>query len=87
MLKRYVIIQSLRGYYCFIDRTAKLHSIGYSDSLIECLSNPLVSNWGIGGGTGIFNAVIRDEHPKNGYTIIYNSDTYPSIETTPELFV
>ena len=52
MLKRYVIIQNLRGYYCFIDRTAKLHSIGYSDSLIECLSSPLASNWGMDIVTG-----------------------------------
>lgn len=87
MLKRYVIIQNFRGRYCFIDRTAKLHSVNYSDSLIECLSSPLTSNWGIGGGTGIINTVIHDEHPKNNYTITYNSDTYPSIETTPELFI
>ena len=87
MLKCYVIIQNLRGRYCFIDRTAKLHSIGYSDSLIECLSSPLASNWGIGDGPGIISAVIHNEHPKNSYTIVYNSDTYSSIETTPELFL
>lgn len=87
MLKRYVIIQNLRGRYCFIDRTAKLHSIGYSDSLIECLSSPLASNWGIRGGTGIINAVMHDDYPSNSYTVVYNSDTYPSIETTPELFL
>ena len=87
MLKRYVIIQNLRGRYCLIDRTAKLHSIGYSNSLIECLSSPLASSWCIEGGTGIINAVIRDEYPSNSYTVVYNSDTYPSIETTPELFL
>ena len=87
MLKRYVIVQNLFGRYCFVDRTAKLHSIGYSDSLIACLSSPLASNWGIKDTTGIINAVIHDEHPKNNYTIVYNSDTYPSIETTPELFI
>lgn len=87
MLKRYVIIQNFRGRYCFIDRTAKLHSVGYSDSLIKCLSSPLTSTWGIESVTGIINAVIRDEHSKHNYTVTYNSDTYPSIETTPELFV
>ena len=87
MLKRYVIIQNLRGRYCLIDRTAKLHSVGYSNSLIECLNSPLASSWGIEGGTGIINAVIRDEYPSNSYTVVYNSDTYPSIETTPELFL
>ena len=87
MFKRYVIVQNLRGRYCFIDRTAKLHSIGYSNSLMECFSSSLTSSWGIEGGTGIINAVIRDEYPSNSYTIVYNSDTYPSIETTPELFV
>ena len=87
MLKRYVIIQNLRGRYCLIDRTAKLHSVDYSNLLIECLNSPLTSSWGIEGGTGIINAVIRDEYPSNSYTVVYNSDTYPSIETTPELFL
>ena len=87
MLKRYVIIQNLRGRYCFIDRTAKLHSAGYSNLLIECLSSPLASNWGIKDTTGIINAVMHDDYPSNSYTVVYNSDTYSSIETTPELFV
>ena len=87
MLKRYVIIQNLRGRYCLIDRTAKLHSASYSDSLIECLNSSLASSWGIEERTGIISTVVYDEYPSNGYTIIYNSDIYPSIETTLELFL
>ena len=87
MLKRFVIIQNLHGRYCFIDRIAKLHSVGYSYSLIECLSRSLTANWGIESGTGIINAVMHDDYPSNSYTVVYNSNVYPSIETTPELFV
>ena len=87
MLKRYIIVQNLHGRYCFIDRTAKLHSASYLDSLIECLNSSLASSWGIEEITGIIHTVVYDEYPSNRYTVIYNSDIYPSIETTPELFL
>ena len=85
MFKRFVIIQTERGRYCLIDRLAGTHSEHYSNTVSECLSTTM-SSWAINIPNGLVDLVVRNRSSID-YSVIYTGDIYPSIETTPELFV
>ena len=85
MLKRYVIIRIKRDRYCLIDRLARTHNDRLSNSIQRCLETPMAT-LATYNEFGIVSSVIQGKLTTS-YTVVYNSDIYPSIEITPELFV
>ena len=85
MLKRFVIIQTERGRYCLIDRLAGTHNDTFSNSIQRCLETRMAT-WATDNELGIVSSVIQGKLTTS-YAIVYNSDIYPSIEITPELFI